>query len=313
MPFADQVFLSPNPPSVAYVESNFFGMSFKPESQSVIGHYQIDGNKIFDWTKSMCGWTEYDFARKVISRFVPEDHPRANWLYCTNVDFVRELAEPTPLGPSGTLEYATVEMSAEWVSYPGVLLLDDSRNPGGFTSEEWRYTHVKTKANLDARPLPKAALAYNEPPNEIVSEPASQVQQSRTKWVKWLQIPIEVVNSIPMLPGRLGQTIGETCGCMNSDVFLGMAKQTALLVDYDLEFRLMYNGQLAADLTYTILNRGETDVSGNALKDVQTATADFTRILRATGLYGRVFRRSDATKTKSIYGVAEFSRLFKFD
>lgn len=306
-------FITVNPGLVPYDESNFASWSLRKDGQSSTRRLQIEMRRQEDFIADMLGWSEYDAGDDTLTRYPPEYHPRFREHFAMEVHFVRETGPPSDSGPGGSLDYAECEVEVVYEATPGVRWLPNESKPAGVTDERWRYCKFQTQAGYSIQPLPTGILAYNED-DRVIPEHTGQVVQSRTRRVWWYQIPGIVQDSSgPALPGRLQQTIDETCAKMNSDTFLGCPPKTLICLDPEIDYHTMANGKLAADILYSFQQRGGLpDISG-AVSTLRTDRPDFTRIIRSDGQYGRVYRTSDPTKVQSIYGSVPFSRLFKFD
>jgi hypothetical protein len=306
---------------IGYNESAWMAQSFEDATQVCSRRLQVIGRLVTDWLKEMLGWTVFvPIAGGALLRYPPATHPRFPWLNARSAQFVRELGPNEAKGPGGTLQYALEEWEIVYRADEDRLVRwwSDDRRPVGVAGEAWRYTARKFEQGVMVQPLPLGYLYFNKPNengvNPVVPDGMTgQLVQSRTLWMTWYQIPVTLGPAGPLLPGRLQQTIDETVGTMNGTLFEGQAPQTLLMLDPKYVLKFQSDGSPVVDLTYCFSKRGGPDISAPFLNDQETDTSDYTRILRANGKYGRVYRKDDEVlKVKSVYAPKDFNRLFEF-
>lgn len=308
---------------IPYEESAWQAQSVADSAHAASRRFQVDGDNAARLIQEVLGWTRFDAGGGgKLERHPPWTHPRFPWLNARSAQFVRELDPPNAHGPGGTLSYDVEEWEFSYASDEDRLVQwwPDNLRPQGVAGEAWRYCSRRFDMSMTIQQLTLGALRYNEPDakgnNPVVPDGATgQLIPSRTLWITWYQIPVTLTAAGVVFPGRLMQTIDETVGHMNGTPFEVRAPQTLLCLDPKFVFKYMSNGEPAADITYTFAVRGGPDVSAIPLMAQQTATPDFTRIIRGpTGKYGRVYRKSDEpARVRSIYEPADFNRLFEFD
>ncbi|MEY2872950.1 MAG: hypothetical protein RLZZ373_321 [Pseudomonadota bacterium] len=299
--------------SIAWEESNYHGASIRPDAHSATRHAQINGGLFKEFAQAMCGWSVYDSTNHVFNRFLPEPHPTYDWMVVREVEFVRELAVPTDGGPLGSIKYDTIECAVNYEAVPGVQYLEDFVKPAGMTHEGWRYLMFDEQFALAARIIPRGQLVLTANPGPgtvILPEPGVAMEATSTWTIKFLQVPA-VVNSsgVPTLPGSLEANINSVVGHVNNATFLGRPPRTLFCCAPKRELKMMSNGLLCFDLTFTLEVRGNSDTTGIA-NGTGSELMAWDRMRFTDGLFYRVYRK-DQAQTVSIYREATFTDLFK--
>jgi hypothetical protein len=310
--------------NVGYNESAWQAQSIEDATQVCSRRLQVEGRFAQTFVKEMLGWTTFDAGGGTLQRHPPAAHPRFWWLYARSAQFVRELGPNDNTGPDHTLNFSLEEWEVTYRADEDRLVnwARDDQKPVGAGDEHWRYVSRQYTQSVTIQPLPLGYLYYNKPvikqdgTLDYVVVPDGQSGQlipSRSRTLVWYQIPITLGPTGMQLPGRLQQTIDETLGCINGTAFEGVPAENLLLCDVSYKQRVQSDGSPVADLVYSLIQRGGTaDVSAPALYEVETDTGSFTRLLRANGKYGRVFRKDDPTRVRSIYELRDLNRLFQF-
>lgn len=306
--------------NISYEESVWQAQSIGESAHSASRRLQVAGDDVPKFIQELLGWTQVDFGGFKLERHPPDKHPRYPWLFARSAQFVRETGEHTVRGTGSTLIYDIEEWEFVYQADEDKLVrwLADWQRPAGVdpANETFRYVSRKVEQSISVQTLPMGALAYNEPNDKGVREAVpdgatGQLVPSRSRWWTWYQIPVTMGPLGIQLPGVLQENIDSCVGRMNSVEFEGVPPENLVLLDPKYVLKPMSNGEPAVDITFNAIERGGPDVSALALYEARTETGSFTRLLRADGKYGRVFRKDDPDRIRSIYEPADFNKLFK--
>lgn len=307
---------------IAYQQSNFYSSSLRDDGQTTVMHALVGYNLMLPFEQTMKGYSFWDGA--LIRRYPPQPHYQRNWLYVKQVDYVREVSEPTQdangnlnytdllangqLGPNGQ---GQVELAVTYeVPEGGALYLPDSQRPGGRTDELWRFISRRIEQEVTSQQLPKQALAYaahSSKANDPLPAVGSIVIATAT--IYYTTFFPAAAPASPTLPGNLETHVASGIGTINSVTFDGKyPPYTLLCLAPKRELVWQSNGTPAVRMTYVFAQRGTVDVSGS---DADSMTPDWTRILNGSAtnnIFSRINRVGQPTKFA--YNTSDFVQLF---
>jgi hypothetical protein len=311
--------------TINYAQSDFYSSSVRMDGQTVVMHAQVAYGDMLSFEITMKGYCAYNGQR--IIRYPPQPHYHRPLLFCTQVDFVRELSTPTA-DARGNLNYTDllsdgksygqngygkVEMACTFEPAPyGMIYLPDSRRLPGQTDELWRAVARRREHEVTSQQLPKHGLAF-APGSSAANQPvpaagaiviATQTVYYETTW------PLARQDGTDQLAGNLEANIANGIGTINSVTFDGIyPPYTCLALAPKREMFLQANQTFAMRLIFPFAIRGTKDLSAS---DADSSTPNWIRILNGSPdsatAYSQINRAG--APTKFAYGVSDHKLLF---
>lgn len=309
--------ITKGPYTISFEESAFQSVSIRAEAQEMVRHVQVSGDDEVAAGQAFLGWSEFDAVNNKIVRYPPDFHPFYPKCAARTWDFIQALGEPRQdPDAANCLNFAGVEYSVGY-QHPGdVLYLGESARPAAVQHEAWRYCARRQEFETSSITIPRNVLHFLKDDKEVPA-PGVQMVFEATWYVTWMQVPMVRSDNRWFLPGALPSNINATVMRTNSTEWDGWPPETLLVTAPKVEVVPMSNGDLAANITYPMLVRGGFDLTAAAYNATGTVTPTWKRLIKADGLYYKVYRVVDGppavNKTHSIYEEADYQWLFRVD
>lgn len=302
---------------VSYNQSAFYSSSVREDGQTAVMHAQVKYDDLLNFEQTMRGFVRMEGTH--LRRFPPQEHYERGNLFVSQIDYLRELSEPTadPLGnlnyknPAGAIGQGLVEVAVTYEPpRDGMLIRPDSDRPAGVTNELWRAVGRRIENEVTSQQLPKYAMVYSaasSPTNKDLASAGAIVIATATLYytVDW---PLANPGH-PEVYGSLETNINSCIGTINSVQFDGKyPPYTLLCLAPKRQLVIQADGSFCCRMTYVFAQRGVLDVSGTSN---DTTTPDWTRILNgsnANTIFSRIHRRG--APTQFAYNTTDFTLLF---